>query len=53
MTNIKYISDCCQAEVRVEGDPSELGGTCYYVCEECDRACDAHRIHINNKEKTD
>ena len=32
------LSECCQAKVKTRGDDEE--GTHYYVCTECDKACD-------------
>jgi len=34
-------STCCNALVKVEGSDE---GTCYYVCEECGKACDLRRF---------
>lgn len=37
---IRYTSSCCSASMRAEGDNSVLGGTMYYVCNKCNKACD-------------
>lgn len=62
-------SNCCNSNIRIEGGEDfgkQFGGTYYYVCNECNQACDVHaderktweinpktRVVPNKKKKND
>lgn len=56
MKKKKLVSNCCKAEVRLSeivpdffGDERPTIGTVYYICEECEEACDAIEVKTRKK----
>jgi hypothetical protein len=37
------VSECCEAEVRMSDQKVRRGQTVFYVCGECEEACDAEK----------